>query len=558
MSGELTEYFNFSPEVGVLHSKNTDPMCPWGPYPYEYITFPSSVRYLGAPATLTGYDGSASFNLKVIVFNEEAPLIAAVEDEDEYNRLIEIADSIDINALEDIDTEDEAKACSILTMNSAMWLLYLGVSASPENPLGEPVEFYAQGLNLTEFFFEKVISDTNGMMPFMGNFGKITLAETSQIKAIDGLFISEDSILYGIYDSAVFTSPGRDGFIAEFDTAAAGIKGFADSIGIGIDVHFAPFMESTDGERKFLITFAPELKRVPSLEITDINSLEMWYYPAGGDYKTFLGNAEFIGKDINWYSDSVIDEVELGNGIIFGTEDTNFDDYTIGAEYETECIAFTPTLNGLHIKTLKLGEGAYAYRSLFGGETYSYHSAEPGFRLDELVLTKDFKNIIEEYLYHPGYLFGNNRFGSSEIIDITPLKLTVEEGLTRIPSYLFGHPEAGSATGFIQEHTIFSDIGFPSTLKEIGDYAFYDAEFANENVHMIIPENVETIGNHAFYRAKLKSIYLPAATSLGDSYSITSGIKIYRSDDYTLEEYAAEVGITIPEGFTGGTLVSNT
>ena len=144
-----------------------------------------------------------------------------------------------------------------------------------------------------------------------------------------------------------------------------------------------------------------------------------------------------------------------------------------------------------------------------------------------------------------------------------PLKLIVEEGVTSISPYMFCHPEASSALGLSNEGTLFTSITLASSLKEIGDYAFSIVHFVGEDTHMIIPENVESIGEFAFRNgsgsgssANLKSIYIPSATVL-DVSAISSDIKVYRSNDYTLEEYAAEVGITIPEGFTGGTLSAN-
>ena len=51
-------------------------------------------------------------------------------------------------------------------------------------------------------------------------------------------------------------------------------------------------------------------------------------------------------------------------------------------------------------------------------------------------------------------------------------------------------------------------------------------------------------------------MYVPSSvTHLGTQFE---DIVIYKeSDGYSIDDFAAEVGITIPEGFTGGTLVSN-
>ena len=93
----------------------------------------------------------------------------------------------------------------------------------------------------------------------------------------------------------------------------------------------------------------------------------------------------------------------------------------------------------------------------------------------------------------------------------------------------------------------------------------------------IIPEGVKKIGSSTFLSTKMGSIFIPAGVEeIGtDAFDQSTGIIFTEAESalpgwedafgdrmvnygYTLEEYAAEVGITIPEGFTGGTLVSNT
>ena len=558
VNGELSEYFNLIPSVGMLSSNSSNPMMPWASYPYEYITFPSSVRWLGMSAS-AGSGVPVESKLKAVVFNEASPLMPAITDEQEYNRLKDIAASISDPG--DITTEDDSKA--FLAANSmipAMWFLYLGLDMNQgagQIGFSEPVDVYAPGLNITEFYFDSVLSE-NGMMLLMGNLGKIVLAGESEIKAENGLFVGKDSLLYGVYSSSALKDSSAGGFNGQLDLVSNKLKGLNDYIGLGAALSINA--DASAAEPKILFILPSDIKQVPSVSFEGMSSAEIWFYPEGGDYTAFLGNAEYIGQNNNWYSDSVIDEVELGSGIVFGGAEK----YLSDGQSLTKRISYKPVLNNLHIKTLRLGEGSYDYRALFGGE----YKETDKFRVDELVLTKDYKNLIEDELYHPGYLFSNYSGvsypnGPWSTAAGYPLKLVAEEGVTSISPYMFCHSEASSALGLSYEGTLFSSITLPLSLKEIGDYAFSIVHFAGDDTHMIIPENVESIGEFAFRNrsgsgssANLKSIYIPSATVL-DVNAISSDIKVYRSNDYTLEEYAAEVGITIPEGFTGGTLPFN-
>ena len=94
--------------------------------------------------------------------------------------------------------------------------------------------------------------------------------------------------------------------------------------------------------------------------------------------------------------------------------------------------------------------------------------------------------------------------------------LVIEEGITNIGSYVFNNLNIKSVT-------------FPSTLKEIGEYAFWQSHYLET---LDIPDNVKYIKEAAFLEARsLKTVKLPASLiSIGDNAfffcSLLEGIEI--------------------------------
>ena len=101
-----------------------------------------------------------------------------------------------------------------------------------------------------------------------------------------------------------------------------------------------------------------------------------------------------------------------------------------------------------------------------------------------------------------------------------------------------------------------SALTLPSSLKVISDEAFRYHYFEDEV--FVIPDGVEYVGAHFLPSTSgagigIKYVYVPSSvTHLGRQFD---SITIYKeSDGYSLDDFAAEVGVTIPEGFIGGTL----
>jgi hypothetical protein len=70
-----------------------------------------------------------------------------------------------------------------------------------------------------------------------------------------------------------------------------------------------------------------------------------------------------------------------------------------------------------------------------------------------------------------------------------------------------------SFKAFFEKHKI-STISLPTTLKTIGDYAFYWSGYSMNEI--VIPEGVQEIGNYAFYNCYVNKIDLPSTlTSIG-------------------------------------------
>ncbi|NLX83705.1 MAG: leucine-rich repeat protein [Clostridiales bacterium] len=145
----------------------------------------------------------------------------------------------------------------------------------------------------------------------------------------------------------------------------------------------------------------------------------------------------------------------------------------------------------------------------FMAELKSIHLTDgnPAFMLkDNALLSADGKRLMVLPLYA-----GNTSFevpAGVERIDNTAFyknptlqSVTLPEGLTTIGNHSF----SGLAN-------LSQDIILPSTLKEIGDAAFY----RYTGTSITLPEGLQVIGDHAFSESKLHEISVPdTVTSLG-------------------------------------------
>jgi len=132
--------------------------------------------------------------------------------------------------------------------------------------------------------------------------------------------------------------------------------------------------------------------------------------------------------------------------------------------------------------------------------------------------------------------------------------LIIPDGITGVSSSAF------------QSYDIIS-VSFPSTIKEIGNYAFYHC---NKLTSLTIPNTIETVGAYAFsYCSKLTDLVIGSGvTYFGDSvfYECTSltsvtlteglttlGSNMFRGYDsyYYQDEYCPFSSITIPSSVTG-------
>lgn len=85
-------------------------------------------------------------------------------------------------------------------------------------------------------------------------------------------------------------------------------------------------------------------------------------------------------------------------------------------------------------------------------------------------------------------------------------QIIVEEGVTRIGNYAFSAMGSASS-GYVS-------ISLPSTLEEIGDYAFYNSRVSE----ITLPDGLKAIGDYAFYNDGLTEITIPnSVTSIGKS-----------------------------------------
>ena len=94
----------------------------------------------------------------------------------------------------------------------------------------------------------------------------------------------------------------------------------------------------------------------------------------------------------------------------------------------------------------------------------------------------------------------------------------IESGITKINPLCIG--DSGSFTGF----TALKDIKLPNTLKEIGNYSFYQTPITK--IINGLPEGLEVIGDGAFSDSNLEEISFPESlNTIGESAFLGTNIK---------------------------------
>lgn len=131
--------------------------------------------------------------------------------------------------------------------------------------------------------------------------------------------------------------------------------------------------------------------------------------------------------------------------------------------------------------------------------------------LRRIILPDNIKEIGEnafsyainlEYINLPSSLRTIGEAAFSDCISLKTDPLIIPEGVEKISDYLFSNCEALKGT-----------IVLPSTIREIGDGAFFQSKITSIN----FPENLRKIGDGAFYACRLKEVQLPE--SCQDLYS---------------------------------------
>ena len=115
-------------------------------------------------------------------------------------------------------------------------------------------------------------------------------------------------------------------------------------------------------------------------------------------------------------------------------------------------------------------------------------------------------------------------------------KVTFEDGVTRIGANVYGWFYNGNHP----QHTNLEEINLPSTLKEIGEGAFYQQETLRS---IEIPDSVTTIGKYAFAKCtNMTEVIIPSvATSIGTNGFLSGeSITIYSVKNSKAELFAKE------------------
>ena len=115
-----------------------------------------------------------------------------------------------------------------------------------------------------------------------------------------------------------------------------------------------------------------------------------------------------------------------------------------------------------------------------------------------------------------GWMFDGNTLyisGTGDIADYTKSnQIPWNDNKANISNIIIGEGITAIGKNNFYDHKAITSISLPSTLKKIGEQAFYaSSSETNLAIDLIIPEGVTSIGSNAFYsRNGLKSVVLPS------------------------------------------------
>lgn len=196
---------------------------------------------------------------------------------------------------------------------------------------------------------------------------------------------------------------------------------------------------------------------------------------------------------------------EIGLLAFYGCINLREVNLNYGLEYIGSKAFFDTKLKSINIPSTvnKIG-----YDSLFADTLLNRHSADYKY-LRTVIINSDFEVVKEKDFYNSDD-YDENKNGIITDIDANAEsifyecsdlnRVIINEGVTKINDGLFkGRP--------------VTQVSLPSTLKEIGMYAFFETKITS----ISLPNGLETIGEYAFNTTGLRSVTFPySLQSIGD------------------------------------------
>ena len=260
----------------------------------------------------------------------------------------------------------------------------------------------------------------------------------------------------------------------------------------------------------------------------------------------------------------------------------------VGTTMESQDGDYLPFYNCTALKSVRFEDGASTL--YLGASYYTSSSYSKGLfyfcPLEEVYLGRN----IAYNNYTSRYPFSSdpNYYGYSAFYNQPKLaKVTIGENVTKIPIHAFRHCTALSTVSFgnsltsIPKYAFYnceiSSIDLPSSVTEIGEYAFYQntaltsanlgtsvttiGEYAFYNAsnlkNLEMGNVIESIGEYCFYGSGLESISLPnSVTSIGQyalAYSstlksVTLSNSVNSIGDYALANNTGLTSVTFGNG----------
>lgn len=511
ITGTLTDYFDFS-EGMVSTKKANGTYMAFEDYPSAYIAFPSSVA---------GFGNSAMSGFSPLYKTKPAEIREIVFD-DSLNNM----DSVSFMYM-GFDWEADDSGSDLIPVSQ--W----------------DVSVYLPGLTDTalEAYFETGAVVKLAMLTYSANISSMHFSEDSEYHTESGF------VVHGKNPVAIINSGAFDpDFTGNSPLSVVMPEG---TVSLGNYLQFAPLvaapsfayenkcsvneaMDSISGNG-FSIDVSKTVKTLREVEAL---------FALTGKYEAFeslVPQLEIIGNPESMSGPYLTDEVpESADDVIYHFENLDFKEAnvigsSILSKYQNSRYGYT----GFAIERLAL----YGNTQIAGNAFYGVKCDTLDIYGDIILLDKEgiFSNTVTNAGWGDGILYQSST------------DVTFHEGVTSIPDNMFNAYQY-YMNGVTQ--TNISHLSLPESLESIGSNSFSMAYF--EEPVLIIPDNVQSIGilKSGLSSNNLQYIYIPdSVVSLPD---IPDGITVYKeSEGWTLEKFAETVGITIPEGFTGGTLPLN-